>query len=86
MNSWLFHLWKEYFAMTADNSLTKLEKDGRYILLEFPHGIFPMGQVVSVCMIKDLFPNHMMCGIGADVIFKFPFMRQFMSWIGKIIN
>jgi hypothetical protein len=49
------------------------------MLYEFPHGIFPMGQFLSVYYVDKLFPGHAVCGTGADVIFKIPVMRHIMA-------
>jgi 2-acylglycerol O-acyltransferase 2 len=78
MYSSIFKLWCDYFDVTADVGTTKLEKDQKYMFFEFPHGIFPMGQFLSASLIKDIFPGHMICGTGADVIFTIPVMRQIM--------
>ncbi len=40
------------------------------------------GQFLSASLIKELTPGHMICGTGADVIFKVPVMRQIMAWLG----
>jgi 2-acylglycerol O-acyltransferase 2 len=60
----------------------KCSKGQKTIFFEFPHGIFPMGQFLSASLIEELVPGQMICGLGADIIFKFPIMRQIMAWIG----
>ena len=40
------------------------------------------GQFLSASVIREMFPNDMICGIGADIIFMWPVMRQVMAWIG----
>eukprot|EP01040_Poterioochromonas_malhamensis_P013137 gene13137-14421_t len=84
MYCWIWGVWKEYFDFTYDDSSIKGKlKDGeRYIFFEFPHGIFPMGQVLSASHIRDITPGKMICGSSADAVFMFPVMRQIMSWIG----
>ena len=41
-----------------------------------------MGQFLSASLIETMFPGKMICGLGADIIFYFPLMRQVMAWIG----
>eukprot|EP01041_Mallomonas_annulata_P003197 gene3197-6308_t len=81
--SWIFKLWIKYFNMEFESTV-QLEKDKKYICFEFPHGIFPMGQFLSVYAVQDLFPGHTVCGTGADIIFKFPIMRHIMAWTGTV--
>ena len=50
----------------------------RYMFFEFPHGVFPMGQFLSASLIEEILPGHVICGTGADVIFKIPVMRHIM--------
>ena len=79
------NLWKplrDYFSYEYDSSSVSFEEGKKYIFFEFPHGIFPMGQFLSASIIDEIFPGHMICGIGADAIFMFPVMRQVMAWIG----
>lgn len=84
MYSWIFTYWRDYFGVTYDNSLllSGLDMNKKYIFFEFPHGIFPMGQFLSASLIKEVFPNQMICGTGADIVFKIPVMRHLMSWLG----
>jgi len=85
MYCYLFKIWRDYFGITFDKSLTGDINDGqRYMFFEFPHGIFPMGQFLSCSLIKDVYPGQMICGTGADVIFTIPVMRQIMAWIGTL--
>ena len=69
--SWIFEIWCEYFDFTLDHS--KLEADHKlhehdtnikYMFVEFPHGIFPMGQFLSASKIRDILPGHMIHGTG----------------------
>lgn len=90
MYCWIWDAWKEYFDFTAnwDTVTEKLKKDeknkktSKLAFLEFPHGIFPMGQFLSASSIRDITPNQMICGTGADVVFMFPILRQIFTWIG----
>lgn len=82
LKHWIWNVWIEYFEMTFDVESTHDMKKKKCIYLEFPHGIFPVGQFVSASFVYNQYPDVKICGTGADVIFKVPVMRQIMSWIG----
>jgi hypothetical protein len=85
MNSWIFRLWRDYFSFTYDSSGTPVLKDDvKYMFLEFPHGIFPMGTVLSASVIHDIYPKngHRLRALAANAVFNFPVMRQFLSSCG----
>ena len=74
--------WQKYFAYSWVNYAT-LEKGQKYMFLEMPHGIFPMGQFISASCVKEVFgENETVVGIGADAIFYFPIYRHIMSLVG----
>jgi len=77
----IWKIWREYFEFDYEASV-KLETGKKYIFFEFPHGIFPMGQFLSSSIVEDAFPDRMICGTAANVVFMFPIMRQIMAWIG----
>ena len=91
---WIWSLWNEYFDFTFDcsscNKLLTNEKqienpNKKYIFFEFPHGVFPMGQLISVSRIHEMFDDEVIItGTGADIIFQVPLMRQFMSALGTL--
>ncbi len=84
--SFLFTIWREYFNFTYDASaITEVlakNQDKRYIFFQFPHGIFPMGQVIAASIASRFSPNKRMVATAADAVFTFPVMRHFMSWVG----
>lgn len=81
INSWIFKTWRDYFSMTWENELVMV-KGKKYLFLEFPHGIFPLGQLISASAVKYIFPGHVICGVAASATFVFPVMRQLLSWVG----
>ena len=80
-NSWLFDLWHKYFAYTWE-CYAEIEKGKKYIFLEFPHAIFPMGQVLSASVVRTAFPDDIVMGVAADVVFWFPIFRHVLAWTG----
>jgi hypothetical protein len=81
VHSELFKVWHRYFAYSWQ-VYAKLEKGKKYFFLEFPHAIFPMGQVLSAAVVKTAFPDDTIMGIAADVVFRFPFFRHIIAWTG----
>lgn len=81
MYSWVFRIWRDYFSYSYECHCP-LEKGKRYMFFEYPHGLFPMGQFISASVIRDIYPNDMVCGIAADAVFVFPVIRHLMAWIG----
>jgi 1-acyl-sn-glycerol-3-phosphate acyltransferase len=83
MYSSLFDLWKEYFAFSYDKENLKgnIKEGEKYFFFQFPHGAFPIGEIVSASVVREITPGTMICGSGADVIFSFPILRHFLAWI-----
>jgi diacylglycerol O-acyltransferase 2, plant len=81
---WIWGIWKEYFDFTFDvQTLTShYDPKNRYFFFEYPHGVFPMGQFLSVSVVEQITPGRDICGTAADVVFSVPVMRQIMAWIG----
>jgi diacylglycerol O-acyltransferase 2, plant len=77
---------RKYFDVTYDASSVhgKLNKAKPCMFFEFPHGVFPVGQLLSASLIKEVFGDQMICGTGADVVFKIPLMRQLFAWLGTV--
>jgi hypothetical protein len=87
MYSWLFKVWREYFDFSYDCDSCqhgRMKVAEKYMFFEFPHGIFPMGQVLSASLIDEFMPGQMITGTGADIIFMVPVMRQMMAWLGTM--
>lgn len=84
MYSTIFNIWKDYFDYEIDvrSIKGKMDKKEKFMFLEFPHGIFPMGQFLSASCIREIEEDQMIVGTGADIIFKIPIMRHIMAWVG----
>ena len=41
-----------------------------------------MGQVLSAEVVKQVFPDDVICGVAADIIFRFPIFRHAIAWTG----
>lgn len=44
--SWVFKTWREYFHFSYLNEAT-LDPEKTYIFVEFPHGVFPMSELIA---------------------------------------
>lgn len=83
MQSWFFQIWRNYFQHTFDCPTDELKEGQKYLFCEFPHAVFPMGQFLCAPVLDQCLPrNESVCGIGADIVFAVPGLRQVMSWIG----
>uniref|UniRef100_A0A6V1SPI9 Acyltransferase n=1 Tax=Heterosigma akashiwo TaxID=2829 RepID=A0A6V1SPI9_HETAK len=81
LRSWVFRVWRKYFDWEMKITVP-LDPKRKYLFAEFPHGIFPMGSVLSASVVQEFFPGQKICGMGASVIYRGPVYRHFMSWIG----
>jgi 2-acylglycerol O-acyltransferase 2 len=81
--SFVFRWWCEYFDLTVDVEYVteemKNDADTRFLIFDFPHGIFPFGSLLALHYWKMIFPNRKGGGVAADIVFKIPFVRQLMS-------
>ena len=83
LTSWIFRLWREYFKFEYDMTRSKFEfKDRKYVFLQFPHGVSPIGQFLACSIYQQALAGEMVCGIGADILFIVPIIRQVISWVG----
>jgi len=60
----------------------ELDTNGHYVFCHFPHGVYPMGPILAATFVDKMFPGMKVFGISADNVFRVPFHRHFMSWIG----
>eukprot|EP00798_Chlamydomonas_sp_ICE-L_P019115 gene19115-25721_t len=59
-----------------------LEQDKKYIMADFPHGSFPIGQVTACTMMQTLFPEDPIYPMVASSVFYIPLWRHVVSWLG----
>ena len=86
----IWPLLNKYFAYETDltnvTGKNKLDLKERYCFWEAPHGIWPLGQLLSASFIPEItgvpFEEKMICGTGASVVFSFPIIRHIFSWLG----
>eukprot|EP01023_Acetabularia_acetabulum_P007748 TRINITY_DN13395_c0_g1_i4.p1 TRINITY_DN13395_c0_g1~~TRINITY_DN13395_c0_g1_i4.p1 ORF type:complete len:288 (-),score=44.59 TRINITY_DN13395_c0_g1_i4:407-1270(-) len=79
LKMWLFETWRQYFCYSF-----KLESDfeeQEYILAEFPHGVFPMGQILGATLVPDMF-NSKVYALAASILFRVPIYKQLFIMMG----
>lgn len=74
--SWVFEAWRAYFGWETvmEEPFDPAEK---YVLAEFPHALYPVGQLLSYGIIEDLSKHHKCAGVVASVLLHTPVLRHF---------
>mmetsp|Transcript_22134 Transcript_22134/g.61235 ORF Transcript_22134/g.61235 Transcript_22134/m.61235 type:complete len:334 (-) Transcript_22134:512-1513(-) len=81
--SWVFSTWRRYFHFSF--LLEEVaKKNGRYVFVEFPHGVFPMGPLVAGTLCQAIFPGITIYSLAASSVFNVPGWRHFVAWIGSM--
>lgn len=98
LESYVFVAWHRYFNFDVEVSSLyphmnnhikegETKKNGeikkeRFIFFEFPHGVFPIGQVLTAPLVEKFTPGEYICATGASILFKVPMMKHIMAWMG----
>lgn len=80
-NSTLVSSWRRYFnfSFVIDQ---KLDQDGRYIFAGFPHGVFPVSELLCISLMLRIWPKLRVYSICASSVFKVPVWRHILCWTG----
>ncbi len=54
------------------------------MLVEAPHGAFPLGAIIAGTVMQTFFPNLLIYSVAATAVFYIPVWRHFISWIGSL--
>eukprot|EP01025_Chloroclados_australasicus_P003860 TRINITY_DN10919_c0_g1_i1.p1 TRINITY_DN10919_c0_g1~~TRINITY_DN10919_c0_g1_i1.p1 ORF type:complete len:325 (-),score=13.93 TRINITY_DN10919_c0_g1_i1:177-1151(-) len=79
LNHWIFETWRQYFSYSFKIEEQYVEKE--YILAEFPHGVFPMGQILGATIVPKMFSSKVYA-LAASVLFNIPLYTQVFSMFG----
>lgn len=79
----IFRTWREYFRYSYVFE-EPLEHDKKYILVEFPHGAFPIAQITAGTLVQTMFPETPVYSIAASAVFYIPLWRHIIAWIGSV--
>lgn len=75
-NSWVFDAWRAYFGWE-----TVIEQDlvpgEKYLMAEFPHALYPIGQLLSYGVLSSICPGQRVAGVVANVLLHTPILRHF---------
>jgi 2-acylglycerol O-acyltransferase 2 len=74
--SWVFDSWRAYFGWETVLE-EKLLPGEKYLLAEFPHALYPVGQLLSYGLIDDISSRHRVSGVVASVLLHTPLLRHF---------
>lgn len=79
---WLFRSWRRYFSWECVVE-ESLDPKGKYLFAEMPHGIMPMGALLSVSVVRHVFPGiEHISGVAANIVLRIPVIRQLYGWSG----
>ncbi|KAJ1620276.1 diacylglycerol acyltransferase-domain-containing protein [Pavlovales sp. CCMP2436] len=74
--SWVFESWRAYFGWETVQEAALVPGE-RYLLAEFPHALYPVGQLLSYGVIDHLSRTHKVSGVVATVLLHTPVLRHF---------
>jgi 2-acylglycerol O-acyltransferase 2 len=78
-----------YLTVAPASLLSQLRRACLLILLfpvlhvtEYPHGVFPVSQLLSRSLCLQIWPGLRIYSIAASIVFKVPVWRHIMTWTG----
>eukprot|EP00808_Paulinella_micropora_P000510 g70968.t1 len=74
----------KYFSFRVAYEETLSPKQHRYILVAPPHGVFPIGNLLTMQGSSLIIPDFHLCGLAASMVFFTPLFRHFMAAVGCI--
>lgn len=80
-HSTLVSSWRRYFAFSLAVE-QKLDPQGKYIFAGFPHGVFPVSELLCISLMLKVWPGLRVYSIAASSVFSVPVWRHIMAWTG----
>ncbi|KAI8473144.1 MAG: diacylglycerol acyltransferase-domain-containing protein [Monoraphidium minutum] len=80
---WAFKTWREYFNFSYLNE-TLLDNKKTFIFVEFPHGVYPMSELIAGTLCQAIWPSFNIYSVAASSVFSIPFWRHFIAWMGSV--
>eukprot|EP00882_Tetradesmus_deserticola_P021218 GHRQ01022971.1.p1 GENE.GHRQ01022971.1~~GHRQ01022971.1.p1 ORF type:complete len:297 (+),score=73.84 GHRQ01022971.1:98-988(+) len=80
-HSTLVSSWRRYFAFSLAVE-QKLDPEGKYIFAGFPHGVFPVSELLCISLMLKVWPSLRVYSIAASSVFSVPVWRHIMAWTG----
>jgi 2-acylglycerol O-acyltransferase 2 len=85
--NFVFGHWRSYFSLKVVREDALIPEKGSMMCI-FPHGVFPLGLILTGGCVENIFPEH---SIGAkreimiaSVFFKIPVLSALLVWLGCV--
>lgn len=79
----IWKTWCEYFSFTVMQKGKGVSPDRHYIFVEFPHGVFPLGFMLSATIVQKVLTGLRVEGAIASILFRIPVLAQLCHWFGS---
>jgi len=79
----IWKTWCEYFSFTVMQKGKGVSPDKHYIFVEFPHGVFPLGFMLSATIVQKVLTGLRVEGAIASILFRIPVLAQLCHWFGS---
>jgi 2-acylglycerol O-acyltransferase 2 len=84
IDSPIWKTWCEYFSFTVMQKKGQgVSPDKHYIFVEFPHGVFPLGFMLSATIVQQVLTGLRVEGAIASLLFRIPVLAQLCHWFGS---
>eukprot|EP00878_Enallax_costatus_P016076 GHUV01016857.1.p1 GENE.GHUV01016857.1~~GHUV01016857.1.p1 ORF type:complete len:299 (+),score=36.27 GHUV01016857.1:955-1851(+) len=80
-HSTLVSSWRRYFQFSVAIE-HKLDPTGKYVFAGFPHGVFPVSELLCISLMLRIWPTLRVYSIAASSVFKVPVWRHILCWTG----
>ena len=81
MHGYIIRAWRRYFRYSLAFE-TPLDGAEHYVMAEYPHGVFPLSQMLAATLPAAWPAGMRIYSIAADIVFAVPLWRQIMTWVG----
>nr|QBG05560.1 diacylglycerol acyltransferase [Chromochloris zofingiensis] len=81
LDSYLFLCWRRYFHFSYVFE-QDLDAYKDYVIAQFPHGAFPLGQLLGGTFMATEFPEYKVYCLAASSAFLVPLWRHVHGWLG----
>ena len=81
VHGYIIRAWRRYFRYSLAFE-TPLDGAAHYVMAEYPHGVFPLSQMLAATLPTAWPAGMRIYSIAADIVFAVPLWRQIMTWVG----
>lgn len=79
-----FQGWTDIFGFRLLIDQSKFDARKRYLIAAVPHGVVPLGSIITGAYIRQFLPSLNSTVAIASILFKMPILRQVFMWGGCI--